>query len=361
MTREWLIHQAHLAKPRLCVILPVHNEQANLPLLYRRLTDVMTACASDWHLIFVDDGSRDGSPEWLAVAAQVDSRVSVMTLSRNFGHQAAVTVGLNLLENCQDYDAAIVMDADLQDPPELIPQLTSLWQQGFEIVHAVRCNRQENGLKRASYWAFYRIYRALAEVEVPLDSGDFSLIGANAVRAINSLPERNRFHRGLRAFVGFRQTTLPYERPSRHAGNSKYTLMRLMMLALDGLVSFSSLPLRMVSLMGIFTLVASFLLISWVLVDALLGHTAPRGWASLAGIVLFIGSVQMIALGIIGEYLRQIFLETKRRPAAIVASIQGRWMQQGDSADHYAGFYGKNSHFQGHDAEKMQSGMNVGR
>ncbi|MFM7594154.1 MAG: glycosyltransferase family 2 protein [Isosphaeraceae bacterium] len=323
MSRQWIFHTPHLSIPRLCIILPVHNEQANLPVLYRRLTDVLSQSTASWNLIFVDDGSRDGGPEWLSAAAKVDPKVTVVTLSRNFGHQAAVTIGLELLGGRDDYDAAIIMDTDLQDPPELIPGLVLKWHEGNEIVHAVRQNRQETQAKKLAYWAFYRIYRALADVDVPLDSGDFSLISADAVQAIIRLPEKNRFHRGLRAFVGFRQATVAYDRPARFAGSSKYNFVKLVRLALEGLVSFSSLPLRLVSLMGIMTLISSIFLLMWVLMDAFSAQTAPRGWASLTGIVLFIGSVQMIALGIIGEYLRQIFLETKRRPAAIISSIQG--------------------------------------
>lgn len=328
MSRQWIVHSPLPSIPKLCIILPVHNEQANLPVLYNRLTNILFHSASSWNLIFVDDGSLDGSPEWLSAAAKVDPKVTVVTLSRNFGHQAAVTIGLELLEGRDDFDAAIIMDTDLQDPPELIPRLILKWQQGYDIVHAVRQNRQESHAKKIAYWAFYRIYRALADVDVPLDSGDFSLISAVAVQAINRLPEKNRFHRGLRAFVGFKQSTVAYDRPSRYAGYSKYNFVKLMRLALEGLVSFSSLPLRLVSLMGIMTFISSIILLVWVLFDAFSAHTAPRGWASLTGIVLLIGSVQMIALGIIGEYLRQIFLETKCRPAAIISSIQGYQYQK---------------------------------
>lgn len=331
MTRRWIHH--HVGGPCVRVILPVHNEQANLPRLYQRLNSVLSQCACDWTLVFVDDGSSDGSPEWLAAASASDRHVAVITLTRNFGHQAAVTVGIQALRKMQPFDVAIVMDTDLQDPPELIPGLIHQWQSGSEIVHAVRRNRREIWPKRMAYWAFYRLYKALAEVDVPLDSGDFCLISAPAVAAINSLPEANRFHRGLRAYVGFRQTTLPYDRPKRHAGLTKYSFSKLIQLAFDGLVSFSSLPLRLVSLMGLFTLLVSVAILGWVLADAWLGHTAPRGWASLAALVLFSGSVQMIALGIVGEYLRQIFLETKKRPSAIVASTTGIEMKTFETSE----------------------------
>jgi glycosyltransferase involved in cell wall biosynthesis len=333
---EWRSHPSHLQKPRVQVILPVHDEQANLPVLYQRLHQTLADCSSDWNLIFVDDGSRDGGPQWLSDLASTDPRVTVITLARNFGHQAAVTVGLGILRDHSEYDIAIVMDTDLQDPPELIQGLIREWESGSDVVHAVRKNRRESAPKRLAYWAFYRIYKALAEVDVPLDSGDFCLLSARAVDALNQLPERARFHRGLRAYIGFKQTTLPYDRPERMAGHTKYNFAKLLRLALDGLVCFSSVPLRLVSLMGIGTFLASLCILGWVLADALLGHTAPRGWASLAALVLLSASVQMIALGIVGEYLRQIFLETKGRPAAIVANISGqRFKTQGSRATRY--------------------------
>ncbi|MBI1325387.1 glycosyltransferase [bacterium] len=317
------IHRAGV-KPRVFIVLPVHDERQNLPELHRRLSAVLNAAASDWCLIFVDDGSRDDGPLWLAEAARADPRVTVVTLARNFGHQAAVTIGLGMIERPLPGDVAIVMDTDLQDPPELIAAMIDRWRDGADIVHAVRAKRRESAPKRLAYWAFYRLYQALAEVEVPLDSGDFCLLSGRAVAAVNAFPERVRFHRGLRAYVGFRQVQLPYDRPARTAGRSKYGLVKLTRLALDGLISFSSLPLRLVTLLGGLNLAVSLGLMIWVLADAWVGRTAPRGWASLASLVLFSASVQMIALGILGEYLRQIFLETKRRPVAVVASVAGR-------------------------------------
>lgn len=310
--------------PRVFIVLPVHDECQNLPELHQRLTDVLRQAASDWCLIFVDDGSRDDGPLWLAEAARADPRVTVFTLARNFGHQAAVTIGLGMIVCPLPGDVAIVMDTDLQDPPELIAAMIDRWRDGADIVHAVRAKRRESAPKRLAYWAFYRLYQALAEVEVPLDSGDFCLLSGRAVAAVNAFPERVRFHRGLRAYVGFRQVLLPYDRPARTAGRSKYGLVKLTRLALDGLISFSSLPLRVVTLLGGLNLAVSLGLMIWVLADAWVGRTAPRGWASLASLVLFSASVQMIALGILGEYLRQIFLETKRRPVAVVASVAGR-------------------------------------
>lgn len=316
-------------RPRVFVVLPVHDECQNLPELYARLTVVLQAAASDWCLIFVDDGSRDDGPAWMAETARRDSHVALVTLARNFGHQAAVTIGVSLIDRPRPGDVAVVMDTDLQDPPELIAAMIDRWREGADIVHAVRAKRRESAPKRLAYWAFYRLYQALAEVEVPLDSGDFCLLSDRAVAAVNAFPERVRFHRGLRAYVGFRQVLLPYDRPARPAGRSKYGLIKLVRLAVDGLISFSSLPLRLVTLLGGLNLAVSLGLIVWVLADAWIGRTAPQGWASLASLVLFSASVQMIALGILGEYLRQIFLETKRRPVAVVASVAGRLARTG--------------------------------
>ncbi len=318
------------AKPRVFVVLPVHDERQNLPELHGRLSTVLKESAADWCLIFVDDGSRDDGPLWLAETARADPHMTVVTLARNFGHQAAVTIGLGMIERPGPRDVAVVMDTDLQDPPELIAAMIDLWRDGADIVHAVRAKRRESAPKRLAYWAFYRLYQALAEVEVPLDSGDFCMLSGRAVAAVNAFPERVRFHRGLRAYVGFRQVALPYDRPARAAGRSKYGLVKLTRLALDGLISFSSLPLRLVTLLGGLNLAVSLGLMVWVLADAWVGRTAPRGWASLASLVLFSASVQMIALGILGEYLRQIFLETKRRPVAVVASVAGRHSRTDD-------------------------------
>jgi dolichol-phosphate mannosyltransferase len=316
-------------KPRVYVVLPVHDERLNLPELHGRLTAVLKEAAADWCLIFVDDGSRDDGPLWLAEAARADPHLTVVTLARNFGHQAAVTIGVGMIGRPGPADVVVVMDTDLQDPPELIAAMIDLWRDGADIVHAVRARRREAAPKRLAYWAFYRLYQALAEVEVPLDSGDFCLLSGRAAAAVNSFPERVRFHRGLRAYVGFRQVTLPYDRPARVAGHSKYGLIKLTRLALDGLISFSSLPLRLVTLLGGLNLMISLGLMIWVLADAWLGRTAPRGWASLASLVLLSASVQMIALGILGEYLRQIFLETKGRPVAVIASVAGRHADEG--------------------------------
>ena len=215
-----------------------------------------------------------------------------------------------------------MLDGDLQDPPEIVPQLVERWRDGYDVVYAVRQHRKEGPLKRFAYFAFYRLLRSISDIDIPLDSGDFCLMDRRVVRTFRRLPERMRFVRGLRTFVGFRQIGLTYERKARHVGQSKYSLGSLIQLAIDGLVSFSGRPLRVVSYIGAFTILIAIILGVWLAVDAFVNHTAPRGWASLLAVVLFMSSVQLICLGIIGEYIRLIFLEAKGRPSYIVDSFK---------------------------------------
>jgi glycosyltransferase involved in cell wall biosynthesis len=239
-------------------------------------------------------------------------------LSRNFGHQAAVCAGLEHSRG----RAVVVMDGDLQDPPELISEMIRLWRAGHDVVYAVRRSRREGVFKRLAYRAFYRLLSVISDLEIPLDSGDFCLMDRRIVDALNRLPEKARFIRGLRSFLGFRQVGLEYDRPAREAGRPKYTFRKLSGLAVDGLVSFSSYPLRMVTYIGIATAGVALMLTAWVLNDAIRHQTAPRGWASTLVVVLFMGAIQLLSLGIIGEYIRLIFLETKNRPTFIVSELR---------------------------------------
>lgn len=302
--------------PTISVVVPVCDEEDNLVPLHARLSAVLDATGLPAEILFVNDGSTDRTPLLLDGLLHQDSRLVVLHLSRNFGHQAAVWAGIEAARG----QAVIVMDGDLQDPPELIPQFLDRWQDGHDVVYAVRRRRKEGIFKRACYHVFYRILNRISEIDIPLDSGDFSLMDRRVVEALRSLPERRRFIRGLRTFVGFRQIGLPYERDARGAGKPKYTFRRLLGLAIDGLVSFSSYPLRLVTYLGLIAATIALGLTVWVLLDAFIQQTAPRGWASTVVVVLFMGSVQLISLGIIGEYVRLIFIETKERPAYIVAS-----------------------------------------
>ena len=310
----------------LSVVLPAFNEQAVLPKTYARFSAMEQTLAQwglDYELVFVNDGSRDNTPEMLNELAHKDRHVRVVHLARNFGHQAAVTAGLTVARG----DVVAVMDCDLQDPPEILPQFLAKWREGFQVVYAIRKKRKEWFGKRFAYWSFYRLMSAISDLEIPLDSGDFCVMDRSAVNLINNLPERQRFVRGLRTWIGLRQIGVEYERDARAAGVPQYTFRKLTKLAMDGLVSFSSVPLKLVTRLGILSLIMAFVIGAWVLSvtiyewDRGIQGRTPRGWASLACIVLIMSAVQMISLGIIGEYLQRIFLEVKGRPTFLIGSI----------------------------------------
>ena len=299
----------------LSVVVPLYDEEENLGELHRRLKATLDSIDCEYEILFVNDGSRDRTAERLDALCQRDPRTAVLHLSRNFGHQAAVSAGIDHARG----RGVVVMDGDLQDPPEVLPQFLLMWRAGHDVVYAIRHRRKENGFKRLGYFTFYRLLRAISDLEIPLDSGDFCLMDRRVVETLKALPERKRFIRGLRTFAGFRQVGLSYERAARDAGAPKYTFKALVGLAVDGLVSFSGYPLRLVTYLGLTTTVLAIILMAWVLIDAFHQHTAPRGWASLAAVILFMSAAQLVSLGIIGEYIRLIFLETKGRPTYIVA------------------------------------------
>jgi dolichol-phosphate mannosyltransferase len=298
----------------LSVVAPLYNERENLAELHRRLTDALPGACAGFELVLVNDGSSDETPELLDALATSDPRVRAVHLTRNFGHQAAISAGLSVARG----DAVIVMDGDLQDPPEVLPLFIDAWRRGWEVVYAVRTRRKEGPLKRLAYFAFYRLLRAVSELEIPLDSGDFCLLDRKVVDALNALPERQRFVRGLRSFVGYRQMGLTYERHARAAGQPKYTLRALFKLAVDGLVSFSPYPLRLALYAGCLAALLAAALAVWAVADALTNDRTPRGWASTLVVVLFMGAVQLVMLGILGEYVRRVFLEVKGRPFYLI-------------------------------------------
>jgi dolichol-phosphate mannosyltransferase len=299
-------------------VIPLFDEQENLPELHRRLRAALDPLDIEPEIILVNDGSSDATPTMIHMLSQADPRVVGVMLSRNFGHQAAVSAGI---AECTG-DAVIVMDGDLQDPPEVLEQFIARWRDGAEVVYAVRTKRKEGLLKRTAYGAFYRLLRKLSDIDIPLDSGDFGLMDRKVVNALMALPERQRFVRGLRCFVGFRQEGLVYERAGREAGAPKYTFKALVRLAMDGLISFSSAPLNLITYLGLGSCVFALGLIAWVMGRAIIGQRPPEGWASTMVVVLFFGSVQLLSLGIIGEYLRRIFLEVKGRPTYIVRDVK---------------------------------------
>jgi dolichol-phosphate mannosyltransferase len=304
--------------PEISVVVPLFDEAANVRELHRRLTGVLRSLEEPYEIVFVNDGSRDATPELIDDLVVADPRLAAVHLSRNFGHQPAVSAGLDHARG----RAVVIMDGDLQDPPEVLPQFIERWREGYDVVYAVRRRRKEGVVKRLGYYGFYRLLGAVSEIDIPLDSGDFCLMDRQVVDALNGLPERMRFVRGLRSFVGFRQVGLEYERAARAAGRPKYTFRALARLAADGLVSFSGYPLRLVTYLGLGVVLIALALLAWVLADAVSNQTTPRGWASTIVVVLFMGSVQLISLGIIGEYIRLIFLEAKRRPTYLVRAYQ---------------------------------------
>lgn len=306
----------------LSVVVPCFNEEDAILLTYHRLVDVLGDGGWRLQIIFVDDGSRDGTPDLAAGMAKEDPRVKTVLLSRNFGHQAAVSAGLAHA----DGDAVVVMDADLQDPPEAVVQMIEKWLEGAEVVYGIRTKRKEKLLKRTAYGIFYRVFSRLANIDTPVDAGDFSLIDRKVLDVINGLPEKNRFFRGLRAWSGFRQAGVTYERQLRVAGKSKYPLHKLISLAKDGIFNFSTVPLTSVFCVGMLMSSVSFAALVFVLVwrisdIPIYGMRASdvQGFSSTILTILLIGGIQLVSTGILGEYIGRIYNETKGRPTYVIS------------------------------------------
>ena len=313
-------------KPQLSVVVPCFNEQESLPLLRERLIQALDGFGVSWELILVDDGSRDSTLEILSDMHRQDPRCKVLSLSRNFGHQTAISAGLSYAAG----DAVAILDADLQDPPEVLGACLEQWRNGYEVVYAVRRNRKEGLGKRAAYRAFYRLLHALADIDIPVDSGDFCLMDRHVAEVVRNMPERNIFLRGMRAWAGFRQIGIEYDRPARVAGDTKYPLWKLVRLALDGIFAFSTAPLRLATWCGLFLVVLCFLGVVFVVVWRVagfefMGHTGRQipGWTGGIVSVLFLGGVQLLMLGLLGEYLARIYNEVKWRPRWVVRSTLG--------------------------------------
>lgn len=308
------------APPRLSLIVPIYNEEATINELRARLLPVIEPLGT-FEVILINDGSKDRSPEMLDALAASDPRFKALHFSRNFGHQAAVTAGLHESRG----ECAVIIDADLQDPPELIAEMVRKWQEGFDVVYAQRRERAgESRMKKGTAFLFYRMLAALTEVDVPTDTGDFALLDRKVVDVLNSMPERNRYIRGLRAWVGFRQTAVQFDRGERFAGETKYPFRKMISLAFDGIFSLSKAPLRLSIYFGIFAASLSFLLGIWFIIERLTGRfDTVRGWASTIVVVLFLGGVQLICMGAIGEYIGRTYDEAKQRPFYIVARRSG--------------------------------------
>ena len=311
---------AEPARPLVSLVIPVYNERESLDALVERTHPVVeTTTGGAFEVLFVDDGSTDGSSECLDALSRTDARYKVIHLSRNFGHQSALQAGLDAAAG----RAVAMMDADLQDPPEVLRDFIEHWRAGYEVVYAVRRRRKEPWWKRAAYTAFYRTMRLAANIDVPLDAGDFCLMDARVVQTLVGLRERNRFLRGLRSWIGFKQIGIEYERQRRRAGEPKYRLATLVGLAVSGYVGFSAMPLRLAALLGVLAAGAGFAMTLWVLFEKLTRPLSPQGWASTIAIILFVGGVQLVILGIIGEYLGRVYDEVRQRPLYIVRRRSG--------------------------------------
>ena len=301
-------------KPKYSVVVPINNEEAVLPEFVRRLVLVLEKLSS-YEIIFVNDGSTDRSEALIEHFCDENPSVKLISFSRNFGHQAAATAGLAYSAG----EVVAVIDGDLQDPPEVLPEFFSKWEEGYQVVYAIRRKRKENIVKRGAYFCFYRILKVLSDIPIPVDSGDFSVMDRVIVDKLNAMPEHNRFIRGIRAWLGYSQIGLEYDRQERVAGKSQYTISKLFNLAYDGVISFSRRPLIVATRLGLATTSVAFIYAAVILWRKFFLGIELRGWTTIVVIVLFLGGTQLLMLGILGEYIGRIFDETKGRPNYIVA------------------------------------------
>jgi polyisoprenyl-phosphate glycosyltransferase len=310
----------------LSVVVPAYNEETVLPAFHRRLVDVLTALGAPWEILYVNDGSSDGTMEVLAQLKE--PRVAVIALSRNFGKEIAMTAGLDHASG----DAVIVIDADLQDPPELIPELVRKWREGYDVVYARRSARDgESVLKKATAKMFYSVIGRLSDVGIPENVGDFRLLSRRAVEALHGLRERHRFMKGLFSWIGYPQTAVSYRRDPRFAGETKWNYWRLWNFAIDGITSFSIAPLKIATYLGLLTAVGAFIYAAVIIFKTLMYGEPVRGYPSMMVVMLFLGGVQLICLGMIGEYLGRMFNETKRRPLYLIHDFTPSSLASGEN------------------------------
>lgn len=303
-------------KPTFSVIAPIFNEAESMPELYRRVSEVMDSTGEPWELILIDDGSSDDSTRLMQELAKQDARVRPVIFARNFGHQIAVTAGLDYARG----DAVVIIDSDLQDPPEVIPDLIAKWREGYEVVYAVRAEREgESWFKLWTASLFYRMIYRITDVKIPLDTGDFRLMDRKVVNVMKRMRERDRFLRGMSAWVGFKQVGVPYKRAARFAGSTKYPFKKMFRLAMNAITGFSYFPLQLATYIGFIAAGLSILLIPVVILIRLLTRIELTGQATTLVAVLFLGGVQLISLGILGEYLGRVYDEVRGRPLYVVS------------------------------------------
>lgn len=312
-------NEAH-SQPVLSIVIPVFNEEENIETLHVRLTTVLRDLCDEYEIIYVDDGSQDRSQAILQRMETEDVHVTVIELARNFGHQVAISAGLEHSKG----RAVCIMDADLQDPPEILPKFLATWQEGAEVVYAIRTERKEWWGKRLAYALFYRLLQRVANIKMPLDAGDFCIMDRCVVDQLVQMPERNRFVRGIRSWIGFHQVGVAYERHSRHAGRPKYTFMKLVYLALDGLISFSHMPLRIITLLGFTVSLLSFLVALFYMIKKFTLGVGVPGFTTLVVSIFFLAGIQLMTIGVIGEYIGRISDEVKRRPLYVARRVTRR-------------------------------------
>ena len=305
-------------KPKIAVIIPCYNEEDNVKAVYDRLTEVLNYTNYQYDLIFIDDGSKDNTLNELLKLYEKDPKVKIIDFSRNFGKEIALSAGLDYA----DADAVIPFDADLQHPPEVILDLLSKFEEGYDVVNAVRskCDK-ESFLKKFTSKAFYKIINKLSDIDIPQNVGDFRLISKDALNAVKQIRERKRFMKGIFAWVGFKTTSVYYERAPRYSGKTKWNYFKLINLAIEGITSFSIAPLRLASLLGLFVSFVAFLYAMWIIIQKLVYGNPAKGYPSIMVAILFLAGVQLITIGIIGEYIGRIYEEVKQRPLYIVKKI----------------------------------------
>jgi len=315
----------------LSVVVPAYNEEACLPELHRRLSAVLERTGIEHEILFVDDGSADGTYTMLKELAQRDAHVRALRLSRNFGHQAALAAGLVHARG----RAVVTMDADLQHPPEVIPELVAKWKEGNEVVYTVRRGTAGSTLsKDASASLYYRLVNLLSPIPIVPGAADFRLLDRKAVDALNAMPEKARFYRGLVPWIGFRQAQVTFEAPERFSGETKYSLLKMSRLALHGILSLSAMPLRLATLVGVLVVAIGILYGIYVVLTALFNPNSQQGWASIVLVILLLGGTQIFFMGVIGEYIARVFEEVKGRPLYIVAETVGEnWETEAENAD----------------------------
>jgi dolichol-phosphate mannosyltransferase len=305
-----------LPRPTLSLVLPIYNEEDVIPELHRRLQDFLAKLPLETEVLFVNDGSRDRSMELLRDVAEGEARYRILSFARNFGHQTAITAGVDYARG----KAVVVMDADLQDPPEVVLEMVARWREGFDVVYGRRRKRQgETWFKLLTARWFYRVFAAMIPNEVPLDTGDFRLMSRRVIVALRELRETHRFVRGMVAWIGFKQTEVLYDRPGRFAGETKYPLRKMVRFAVDGITSFSILPLRFSTYLGMLMSTASVGVIVWALLAKYVFRQTVQGWTAIVIIIAIFASVQLLMIGILGEYVGRIYEEVKRRPLYIIS------------------------------------------